>query len=839
MSRSFQFYGNVDDDLGHSGQTDERDTTRLRPTHTRFPSPTAVAGPPSVDNSLHYSSHPSGSRDSESEVTQLDLKISTGHLPIQDETHEQIFYRGGHDDDHDDPEDSDFDDDAVSASVSLDSSNETETETGDDDSTCRISLQGPKIRFHSRAPWETDDICEGDGPDRPTIFGAKLKSKASRPDIVRTLGLGTIMNRPSVDSSRSLTASKVSMDISRSSHRPLRSLSQEPDSSRSVSGASPLTTSLSTVSREASDLRGGDGQPSSDHSDPKKGSSYAILHQGIVRPSTSHHDNQILPPSPGGVSTTSRSGTPSSFISSQGCPYPADIAHPYANPDLVVPYSKETSTTLQQTTSSGVTRNDSFATVPDTVLGKFSPVSRVVSNNSITSKDIQSGHRILKERISSPTAVIHGSDAYLDRNTKFLSLRPPPHGYTGLNGWGARPQSPTVALISLQEAQARERSRSATSHSAVHSENVDSAPLVPFPLPEVTSISESSNDSSSSGTPRVRARSVSAGARARNALHSVVGSTPPQPERKDSGSFGEPSGVGRGLKHKKSGFMRLFTGRGDGDRTPPPPVPPRSDACLVKDPQTTTLVKSSMLPLSRVSTLTSASGASEEEEKLVLGSKGRTTTRKCLPPPLHIHTGKPNSLPPFPTSGLDIPSGTLAENSRSVSSSALTMPQSAPPAAPDFQGLRLRPASALFSTHFADFVANSDDDIPSDSATSPTVDSRVVLSPLTPTSSRPSGEEPHIIGDHSSTIKALQDQMLSAKKAWQQQVWELQGQVRDLKAELEDLRTADNKKYCDVCRRGDPQKWPKEIELQKKLSIVDRPRARTCDNLRFSSGAST
>ena len=57
--------------------------------------------------------------------------------------------------------------------------------------------------------------------------------------------------------------------------------------------------------------------------------------------------------------------------------------------------------------------------------------------------------------------------------------------------------------------------------------------------------------------------------------------------------------------------------------------------------------------------------------------------------------------------------------------------------------------------------------------------------------------------DQSSVIQALQEQILSTRRAWQRQIWELEGQVRDLKAEVEELRTAEgSSEYCMACGRG-------------------------------------
>ena len=89
--------------------------------------------------------------------------------------------------------------------------------------------------------------------------------------------------------------------------------------------------------------------------------------------------------------------------------------------------------------------------------------------------------------------------------------------------------------------------------------------------------------------------------------------------------------------------------------------------------------------------------------------------------------------------------------------------------------------------------------------------------------------------DQSSAIQALQEQIVTARKAWQQHIWELEGQVRDLKAEVENLRTTGNNKgYCDVCGRGKPEEDGHTDT--KKVGVVNRPRARTGDAARFGNG---
>ncbi|KAL4070831.1 hypothetical protein J3A83DRAFT_4528285 [Scleroderma citrinum] len=836
MSRPFRFNGHVDD----NSNARSSNPLHSQSTHARFTSLTEF--PPSDSVRSHETMNPS------LEATQLDFKV-----PPPGNPHEQIFYR----DPNSFPNGLDFDDDTTSACGSLSSGNELESDIGDD-SSHRISLRGPRIRFHSRAPWETDDILEGDESDdsrRSTPAGVKFKKKTTKADgFMHTFGRGSpIVGRRSVESNYSLTTtSKVPLEFSAA----ISSRHGFPPSSETLSnlGRPPPP---SAIHQNAWHMQAGGCPPSSDHSSPTESSSSTTYHQGEMHTSSPPYDVEV---SPSPTDSRRPSEIPSSTRSSRDSVPPANFVHPYANPDLVTPHTSKPRVSPHQTGFASVSRSDSISTVTDSISGKptlFPTMSREASKNA-SPKDTPSGHRIRKREISSPTAFFHGSDLnspYLDRNSNFLSLHPPPLGHMG----PVQPHSPPVALISLQEAQARERSRNATVRAnAVHSMNADSTPHVYSPDPDdVASIPESQNDpDSGTSSSRSRAQSISVSSRAKTTFHSLVGGSLPQPERRSSEAsiFSSGPPAGRVLKPKKSGFMRLFSGRGDGDKIPPPPVPALSDIHLVQDLPTKLSLTTSKLSLSTVSvtqtsppglvaasssaTMTSDIGVpSEENQYLALDPKCPGAPRKRLPPPLYISTGSSSPLSHFPNSESRVLSRTLAASS---SLSAPNVPQSAPPAGSDFQGLKLRPVSALFSAQFGNFVANPNADAPSDSCvTSPSGTSAVMWSPLTPSSSRPSDGEPHptvkAVGEQPLTVEALQEQFMAAKKAWQRQILELEGQVRDLQNEIEDLRAANDKEYCEVCQRGNPQKRPETNESQKKLGVLDRPRAHTGDIARFSS----
>ena len=158
-------------------------------------------------------------------------------------------------------------------------------------------------------------------------------------------------------------------------------------------------------------------------------------------------------------------------------------------------------------------------------------------------------------------------------------------------------------------------------------------------------------------------------------------------------------------------------------------------------------------------------------------------------------------------------------------------PRSAPANVVEFPALRLRPVSALFSTHFADIgipASRSSDETELRTPDSPLPSPNVLVTPLTPNIfPRMTNEQPVIVsgGDE---YKALQDQMSSTRKAYQRQIQTLEDQVRDLTSQLEMLKGKGGNEYCSACGRG-------EREGPSHVSVLHRPRARTGANSRFTN----
>lgn len=105
-----------------------------------------------------------------------------------------------------------------------DDDQKTIEEDGDDDALPRMSYLGPKMRFHSRAPWELEDetvqeVDETESSGHSSFIGILTggRSKGSKADSSSPRP-STTAGRPSLESSRSLLNPKRSFDTSSLSH---------------------------------------------------------------------------------------------------------------------------------------------------------------------------------------------------------------------------------------------------------------------------------------------------------------------------------------------------------------------------------------------------------------------------------------------------------------------------------------------------------------------------------------------------------------------------------------------------------------------------------------------
>jgi hypothetical protein len=393
--------------------------------------------------------------------------------------------------------------------------------------------------------------------------------------------------------------------------------------------------------------------------------------------------------------------------------------------------------------------------------------------------------------------------------------------------------SPTFNLISLQEAQAQARERS-----RIHAQVT---PDAPFLQTEPPSRNNASALPCNTGMGRMRSRTASAGSKTK-VEPSVISNPLPLPhsiaeDLAPNSSTGPPP---RALKHKKSGFMRLFNGK-DKDKpqpqTPsPPPAPPVAAPSMPRTPK----ISSARVPVPTLSPslvsqsplqLDSIVKGDGRENELVGYPRDRDNIEQ-RGPALTILT---RDAPPGPTSSQSVRTGVgstfLVNPDRGLT------PASAPPSTTTFPGLSLRPISTVFSAHFADHITSLDSPSVQTDSSSTTAGSSSTLSPLPTEPSldeKLAGEDdPYVI------IQQLQDQMKSTRKAWQHQIWELEGQVRDLRAEIDGMRMKELRgERCILCGRSDEPDQGAAGDSRStgsRRTVVDRPRARTGVGTRFGA----
>ena len=405
-----------------------------------------------------------------------------------------------------------------------------------------------------------------------------------------------------------------------------------------------------------------------------------------------------------------------------------------------------------------------------------------------------------------------------------------------LPGW-CNPTAPAFSLISLEEARAQ-RSRSVTASAAISrpSQSSDSpSRIAPFSDPGI-------HPNNNSAMPNSRMRSTSAGIRSKLTADSSISSDMQQPSPQSTAPAKSP------LKHKKSGFMRIFTSRDrekDRDKTSPPIVDDH-DQRPVEFPKFSSRVPVPPItpPNNSPTTVPSPSFVSSSspgsDRHLAPTANPQKTTpspRRFLHPALSINTSTPSQT----NRALSALSSETRYSSWVTTPPMLDadmMPQSAPALVTDFPALKLRPVSTMFSAHFREHIVKTDSESeePDNYIQSP-ASSGQETRPVTPgLFSRSDSSAVVSSEDPASVIQALQSQISSSRKAWQLEIWDLEGQVKDLKAELEDLR-ASEKEYCDTCGRG---RRSGDVYLSREgarsVGIVNRPRARTGTVSRFVNG---
>lgn len=514
-------------------------------------------------------------------------------------------------------------------------------------------------------------------------------------------------------------------------------------------------------------------------------------------------------------------------------PQSPEAIHPYANPDLMTgtelpDRTNVYSTFLQPTHSDTHQRNSSVTITPKADL------SSSTSRNSLSSSTGGGRNRVSSihgREISSPVAV-KGSSLPPDMSAPGLEGQAGALGH--LPGWKDKSAPPAFNLISLEEARAL-RSKPQPQPPA---DGDDATPMQSAAnlLSHSTSTLNTTEEPISainqdpSPTRRTRGRTISAGTKAKNAFHSIVGSV--MTERRESEPSITPtqpapaSQLPKPLKHKKSGFMRLFNGGKDKESDEaPPPVPSTSNGSDVASLNVKRVV-------SRVPVPSYSQPPSEPQDGLSSGGSSASGTKRS-PPTLSINTVSSNSQrrdmeQQRTTSSLYAPKPWAAND----------QPASAPPDMTGFPALRLRPVSSLFSSGFEHIVPEL--------ATSSDFDTPFSTSPPGPMSPITPGKTDRFPKQESSR-QSTSSQLVSS----QRRVAQLETQVRSLKLELDELRTRQHDHagpYCHACGRGSgPSSGVSEGSMSSNsssssssgsggigyTSVLDRPRAKTSTHSRF------
>lgn len=400
--------------------------------------------------------------------------------------------------------------------------------------------------------------------------------------------------------------------------------------------------------------------------------------------------------------------------------------------------------------------------------------------------------------------------------------------------------SPTFNLISLQEAQAQARERSRT--------HIQTTPEPPFLQNEPPSRNNAPALPNNMG--RMRSRTASASSRGKAEPLVISNPSPlPHSSAEDSALSVRSAPPPRTLKQKKSGFMRLFNGK-DKDKTQAP-TPASAPAVTAPSMPRTPKLSSARVPVPTLSPslvphsplqLDSIVNGDGRENGPV-GSPRNLESIQQQGATLTIITTKDASPNGAPTSSQSLRTGCGSSSIISgLSPDRGLSPASAPPSTTTFPGLSLRPISTVFSAHFADHIMSLD----SSSASTMQTDSSCTAaggsgsgssgSIVSPLATEPSFDEKHAHAvaddDPQVIIQQLQEQLRSTRKAWQHQIWELEGQVRDLRGEIDEMRLKELRgERCLLCGRSD--------ELDQGmggLGVVDRPRARTgVGTMRFAA----
>lgn len=496
--------------------------------------------------------------------------------------------------------------------------------------------------------------------------------------------------------------------------------------------------------------------------------------------------------------------------------------HPYANPD-VIPASNSLKLSsdpapYHQQRQSGESDLGYVRRVSESVTARVPPTFRKTSAGNLPSSQTKPASRSMRTK-------------YDEKNNEIPLLPPMSRGgTTGLPSARTHsshspvpfPDSPMKNLMTLEEAK---RIKSGTAGSPTQTRIRSGSTLIAgFGLPpganhdfevkrnQSLSPSDSSSTIRDTKIPNARQRTIS------SSKLSIISSSPSNDDIVPT----------KTLKHKKSGFMKLF-GKDKESLKSEPPSP--SSKTSVTPTEVIPPVPKRVPPPSLSVVVTSPSTSFPEIEA------SNQQQQKSSPPTQQV----------FPT----VTSTSLSpvENDPSPWNAESRTILSAPPSQSRFEGLSLRPMSTAFSAKFSELFSALDDSVSllppvmpaaskSSGGGSPTTSdfsSRSNSSdyPITPSSTALPGAGVNIVGRHEDSVASLQAQLINLQKNHQREIWELESQIRDLRQVNEELRNTGN---CESCGKSKREGRLKSNGSANQTSVVDRPRPKVSRDTRSVFG---
>lgn len=667
------------------------------------------------------------------------------------------------------------------------------------------SLAGPKMKIISKAPWDSDGSDGTLSPDAPPTPPKPVRTRSSM-DAVRTK-LPTKENEKPKSSARSKSFSLLN------SRKPAPSEADIKASEEAFRGLGLGVTGVNLARFESSSSLSSKalpiGQSFLDLDDEKP---QPVPKKKQSAPAPSNPSAFTFPPPPSSPPSPPKSRK--SFSSSSRVRPPPITFEMITPSSSTLPLASPNATSIPR---SAPPHMASFVTVPrsdsSASLGVRVPMTSASGSSLATSGSSSP---------STPTGM----------TTNFPPSPTSPTGsYFGPRSGAASPTGPGYKLISLEEARERESQRIAA---VLAKKEKSMTPVEHIAGREDVMYGGSSKDRSREHTAESVTRT-----RATSGPASSAASTAPSHGSLPSISTLAQAPV-KTLKPKKSGFLRRMMG---ADRAPPIeqqqpslPSPPLSDlarcdsatpsAQLAASPPYSVTISSPHASID-LRHANSARGGLTPSPSVSFTTAAPASRVSFLPTPapdpeLRLRKGLAPSLSLRPVSmafSAGLPSDFLANvNSESKLSSSASTPSApmqiggwtSPPSTSPISPSQ-RPTSPTESLIAGSGPSSAQSPFASSFASSTTAgqsslferDEDLAATPITPAfPSSPTNPTSPVL--NVGSYAALQEEYSRARKAWKNQQWELETQVRVLQAELEQMKAAQVAEGAEVsCSLGE------------------------------------